>query len=192
MNTIYIIGGGPSVAETNLDLIKDKFVIGTNAAFRLGMWVDVCFFIDCRFQKWNADELEAWPNRIITTCPTLKGHPKIEVYNKCTTCGVCHHEGYLAQPDKGKNAGATAIDLAIKLGGERIILIGFDMKTKDGKHNYHDYHKHVPRDDVYNKFFLHFKKIKEQLPEGVEVINATPSSAMKLFPKVNLYDTCSA
>lgn len=188
MDSIYIIGGGPSVAETNLDLIKDKFVIGTNAAFRLGTWVDVCLFIDCRFQKWNADELEAWPNQIITTCPTLKDHPKIEVYKKCTTCGICHHEGYLAQPDKGKNAGATAIDLAIKLGAKRIVLIGYDMEAKQGKHNYHSYHNHTPRNDVYNRFFLHFKKIKEELPEGIEIINATPDSALQLFPKAKLED----
>jgi hypothetical protein len=186
VDDIYIIGGGPSVAETNLDLIKDKFVIGTNAAFRLGSWVDVCFFLDCRFYKWSQDDLEKWPNRIITTCPTLKGHPKIEVYKKCTVCGICHHKGYLAVPDQGKNAGATAIDLAIRMRAKRIILIGYDMKVKQGRHNYHNYHNHTPRDDVYNRFFVHFKKIKEELPKDIEIINATPDSALTLFPKLSL------
>jgi len=186
MDSIYIIGGGPSVAETNLDLIKDKFVIGTNAAFYLGEWIDVCFVLDCRFYKWRQDDLEKWPNRIITTCPELKGHPKIEVYKKCTTCGICYHDGYLAVPDSGKNAGATAINLAILMGAKKVVLIGYDMKVKQGRHNYHNYHNHTPRDDVYNKFFVHFKKIKEELPEGIEIINATPDSALSLFPKVSL------
>lgn len=184
---IFIIGGGPSINETNLDLIKDKFVLGTNSAFKLGTWVDICFFVDARFHKWNQEELDKWPNRIITTCEEFKNHSKIEYYKAFDKAGLCKHSDKIARPNKGKNVGSSSIDLAIKLGGKRIILIGFDMKMKNGRHNYHNDHNHTPRDDVYNNFFRHFNGIVEELPDfGAEVINATPDSALKVFPKKSL------
>ena len=45
MNRCYIIGGGPSIAETNLSLLRDKFVIGVNMAYKLGNWLIFGFFV---------------------------------------------------------------------------------------------------------------------------------------------------
>ena len=187
-NEIVIIGGGPSVKETNLNLIKDKFVIGTNAAFYLGDWVDICFFIDCRFHRENEKALKSFPNRIVTTCEILQNKKEIEVYGKCEHCSICEHKNKLAQPEKGKNTGATAINLAIRLGAKRIVLIGYDMKVIKGKHNYHTYHKHRPKDGIYDKFLPHFKRISENLPKDIEIINATPNSALPYFKKQKLED----
>ena len=44
--TVFILGGGPSLNEANLDLIHDRRVIGVNNAYQLGSWVDVCWFGD--------------------------------------------------------------------------------------------------------------------------------------------------
>ncbi|NCD07760.1 MAG: DUF115 domain-containing protein [Spirochaetia bacterium] len=186
--TAVIIGGGPSVKDINLDLIKDKFVIGTNAAFYFGDWVDVCFFIDCRFHRDNEEALNKFPNRIITTCSTLKNKKGIEHYNKCEKCAICYHKDKLAQPEKGKNTGATAINLAIRLGKKRIILIGYDMQVVNGQHNYHNYHKHRPRDNIYDVFLPHFEKISKSLPKDVEVINANLKSALPYFKKQKIED----
>ena len=44
--TVFVLGGGPSLNGTNLDLIRDERVIGANNAYQLGSWVDVCWFGD--------------------------------------------------------------------------------------------------------------------------------------------------
>jgi hypothetical protein len=44
--TVFIIGGGPSLNGTPLHLIHEHRVIGVNCAYMLGDWVDVCWFGD--------------------------------------------------------------------------------------------------------------------------------------------------
>ena len=44
--TAFIIGGGPSINDLDMDLIKDRRVIGTNNAYQMGGWVDICWFGD--------------------------------------------------------------------------------------------------------------------------------------------------
>jgi len=44
--TVFILGGGPSLLDNNFDLIENKHVIGINNAYRLGDWVDICWFGD--------------------------------------------------------------------------------------------------------------------------------------------------
>jgi hypothetical protein len=184
---VFIIGGGPSIKDTNLDLIKDYPVIGTNAAYTLGNWVDICTFIDGHFYTWNQKELDAWPNRIITCNPNFKNHKKIEYLKKCEQHAMCWNPNKLPCPDKGKNVGSTAIALAAKLGAKKIILLGYDMKVKGGQHNYHKKHRHVPRNDVYYRFLIHFKALAAELKNtDIQVLNATPDSALSLFPKVSL------
>ena len=43
---VFIVGGGPSINGTNLDLIKKYKVIGINNAYKMGGWVDICWFGD--------------------------------------------------------------------------------------------------------------------------------------------------
>lgn len=44
--TVFIIGGGPSINDTPLHLLHGRRVIGVNNAYLLGPWVDVCWFGD--------------------------------------------------------------------------------------------------------------------------------------------------
>jgi hypothetical protein len=60
------------------------------------------------------------------------------------------------------------------------------MKKINGKHHYHNYYKKPPGDDIYDRFMLHFEKIAEEAE--IEILNATPDSALPFFPKVKLED----
>jgi len=183
----FILGGGPSLNQINLDLIKRQFVIGVNSAFRLGTWVDVCFFADNRFYGDNISYLEKWPNRIVSCAPKTLGHPKIEYLKRCQKHAICLERGKIGFPSKGANSGASAINLAIREGFKEIILLGFDMRVTEGKHNYHTHYRHRPNDKVYDRFQAHFERIYKEL-NGVEVLNATPGSKLKFFPKVGLHE----
>lgn len=203
--TVYIIGGGPSVLETPLHLIHDRPVIGVNDAFTLGPWVDITFFGDDGW--WNRECLNVlrYPGLIVTCLP-------IKIYTEMKRVKqVKRIKGHLGLHTKtrdrvkwNENSGAASINLAILLGAAKVVLLGFDFRTDKKKgfregHNWHKRHTSMPAQDIYkNKFFLGFKNIARDLkklndsgewPRKVEVLNATPESALGVFPKVSLEDT---
>ena len=182
----FIIGGGPSINDVNFDLIKDEYIIAVNEAFRLGTFSNIWYFSDSDIFKNHRKEIDAWPNRVVSCAGVTKHHKKIEYYERCRQHTICFEPGKLAFPSRGANSGATAINLAIREGFERIILLGYDMQQVNGKYNYHDYYKKAPRPDIYERFLEVFIKIAAEAT--VEIINATPNSALHCFPKVALED----
>jgi len=195
--TAFIIGGGPSISDTPLELIREYRVIGVNYAFALGDWVDVCWFGDARFYRKHRKEMLEFPGLIATCCPALyrtgqNGQqlppPGVRVVRKspARTIGVDADPRYVCW---NKSSGASAINLAVHFGVSRIILLGFDMhQSADGRNNYHDAHDNRPAASVYERRFLPcFPRIKADLDElGVECLNATPGSSLHVFPKVDL------
>jgi hypothetical protein len=96
----------------------------------------------------------------------------------------------------GNNSGYQAINLAYLFGATRIVLLGFDMKRDAGKLHFfgsHPYHKHTqgPDDAVMKRWCVNFDGLAADLKsEGVEVINATRSTALDSFPKQQLEQIC--
>jgi len=89
------------------------------------------------------------------------------------------------------SGGACAIGLAYHFGVKRIVLLGFDMRKVDGKANWHDDYV-VPkpfRFNPYSRFLSVFPGIAKDLKRlNVECVNATPGSALTVFPIVKLED----
>lgn len=195
-DTVFVLGGGPSLKDMDLEKIKSYPVIGTNASVFLGDWVDIVFFGDERFYSWHPEALENFSNRVITCAVQLKNHQKFEYLEKVPASEqtkkadpiVWNKKKIAWFTNKGGNAGSSAVALACKMGAKQIILLGFDFKTKEGRHNYHDYHNHTPDKNIYqNEFLTHFKRLAEETERlGIQVINATPDSALDVFPKKTL------
>jgi len=195
--TVFVIGGGPSIADTPLDLIHDYRSIGVNYAFALGDWVDVCWFGDARFHRKHRKELLAFPGLIATCCPALyrKGERGVQVppagvrvirKSPSRVIGIDSDPRFVCW---NKNSGASAINLAVHFGASRIILLGFDMRQSvDGRNNYHSAHDSNPPATVYERRFLPvFPRIRADLDAlGVECLNATPGTQLHEFPKVDL------
>lgn len=191
-HTAYIIGGGPSVNDVDLSLIKDKCVIGCNNAYMFGDWVDVCWFGDYKFYKWHTTEYKKWFNAykglIISNLDDGKINDK-RVY-------LVHRKGQGINTEKNcvawnSNTGASAVNLAYHFGARRIVLIGFDCKLINEKPNYHDLH--LVKDSDYKwsyKKFKHFwKKIALDAKKlNVEIINTSLDSDLKHFPIKRLED----
>jgi len=72
---------------------------------------------------------------------------------------------------------------------KRIVLLGFDMRKVDGKTNWHDDYG-VPKKfqfNPYSRFLKPFDGIAKDLNrQNVECVNATPDSALDVFPKLSL------
>lgn len=91
----------------------------------------------------------------------------------------------------GSNSGFQAINLAIQFGAKRLILCGFDMSIVKGFH-WHGRHQaglNNPRQTSVDKWRI---ELDSQAPflrmMGIEVLNASPFSALQAYPRVNLLE----
>lgn len=212
--TAFIIGGGSSLNSTglewskvtsqqildkiNLDLksIRDKRktnlssarAIGVNDAFLLGDWVDVCWFGDTRWYDWNRPKLLDFPNIKACCCPALGKPPRpgIKVLKRINVPGLTRDAQSVSW---NRSSGSSAISLAVHFGVKRIVLLGFDMDTKRGAHNWHSNHKvkgHSPT-SPYSRFLKPFDAIaKDAKDMGVEIVNCNMDSKITQFPKMPL------
>jgi hypothetical protein len=89
----------------------------------------------------------------------------------------------------GQNSGYQSLGLGIAAGGTRHVLCGYDMKFRPGLSHWHGGHhfNRMSDDGSYrHNFTKHFRDMK--LPAGVEVLNASPDSALACYPFVRLED----
>jgi hypothetical protein len=86
----------------------------------------------------------------------------------------------------GGNSGFQALNLAMHLGSRHVILIGFDMDDRSGKHWYGRNHWPMSNNPDQSNFrrwipALAAAAIKLEAA-GIQVVNASPASALKCFP----------
>ncbi len=85
----------------------------------------------------------------------------------------------------GNNSGFQAINLAMLFGASRIVLVGFNM---DHRGHFFGAHPRPLRNIDHSKSVMIFTNAWRHLPAGVEVINATPDSKLRGFPRMSLED----
>lgn len=192
--TVFILGGGPSLQDVDLGLFRGRAVIGTNDAYRLGDFVGVCFFGDFHWLATRREDgkthraaLFAFPGLVVTTygdASVFETTPYVRVLarrpNFQTDRSRC---GWFA------NTGTSAVNLAYLMGARRVVLVAFDMKLRDGSANWHINLKDRPNPEIYARFISHFERLeRERLAAGAafEIVNATPGSALTLYPFVDL------
>jgi hypothetical protein len=185
--TCFIIGGGPSVAQLDIDRLRGQRIIAVNNAFKLAPWIDCVFFGDRNWYFWHKTELLAFAGLKVTICEAHLDKPGIKVVKRQNAPhGISRDAGVLTW---NFSSGGCAINLAVHFGVNRIVLLGFDMKKVDGRCNYHNEHppRNRPGYDPYPRFLLPFDDIARDL-ERIDVVcvNATPDSALKAFPMVTL------
>lgn len=186
--TIYIIGGGASLKEIDLSLLKDKFVIGVNNAYCLGEWVRICWFGDVRWYEWNANNLRSYRGTLATCHPDFLGHEFIWSFKRRKWEGIETEQGYIAW---NKCSGGSAINLAYHYGAKKIILISFDMKRNHLKeNNWHSEHKIIPNFEIYNPYPGYIKAFSQIAVEaknlGLQIIDTSIDGALSCFPKMEL------
>jgi len=164
-------------------------VIGINNAYQLGAWIDICWFTDARWFDWHSEKLLSfaglrvhcanrldkvgWLKRLSRGKPMgIETNPHVVSWNRCS--------------------GSSAINLAYHLGAKRVVLLGFDMRRVEGRANWHDDHPN-PQKDPYDRFLACYPTIARDAEKlGLEILNATPGSAIDVFPFVSLEEVINA
>ncbi len=182
--TVVIIGGGPSLAGLNIDILACRPFIAINSACRkvrpVATAEHILLFQDNSWAEHYQDLIEDWPGPVITSNRNAKARLGGLVQRIDVTAIA---EELRAFPDFAfASSGHVAACLAAIMGARRLILVGFECGLVDGRsHAMPDYQQHdIP---AFRERFLPgwdgLAPIFER--RGVDVINATPRSAIACF-----------
>ena len=182
--TIYIIGGGPSLKGFNWTKLISKRTIAVNKAFLFYPGADVLYWTDVRFYDWYEKEINEFKGLKVTN----KNRPvRDDVINLLDTGRL----GLDTNPSNirhGSNSGYAAINLAVHLGAKTIVLLGFDMRMTGQRSHWHDGYTTPQNPTVYAQAMIPaFDTLVEPLRNlKIEVYNACPTSALNTFKKCSI------
>jgi hypothetical protein len=87
------------------------------------------------------------------------------------------------------NSGAGAVALAMAGGAKRIVLLGFDCQRGERMHWHADHPKPLGNGASIKKWPGYFADVaKNARRQGIEILNASRSTALTCFPRVTLED----
>ncbi len=188
--TVINLAGGPSLTQNQVDYIKDKCkVIAINTSYQLAPWADLLYFCDARWYHWHKDNQLFKDFKGIKVTLRNFGTVPDEV-KKIDNLGSY---GLSLEPTgimTGHNSGYQSINLAVLLGVKRILLLGYDMQWIGGKSHWHKGHPvKIPEKSLIRNMLPRFDSLKGPLKKaGVKVINCSPNSLIKTFPKQSLQE----
>jgi hypothetical protein len=192
--TIFVLGGGASLAGFDFGRLQALgLVCGVNQAM---FDADCCagLSIDHPFVRNRHDELAAFARRSeLYLAVGTRGREALPAVDRAIY--LLDHEGPLslaaAKIHAGGTSGYAALNLAVLKGARRIVLLGFDYGLIGGRHHYHDAYSwhHPANDQSWHAWAKRFDRAAPVLSRmGVEVINASPASAIECFPKMSIED----
>lgn len=193
--TVFVVGGGPSLGGFDFAHLAGRRVIAVNSAGYDAPWADILFFHD---NSWFEEErnralVEGWVGMVVT----VSRHAKRAAPDRVMRVEIAERGDFPIGHGPiraGRSSGQTATSLAVTMGAETAVLLGFDMRDRDGVTHYH-----ADR-PLYTK--QHAEKTAGEyaatfLPAwagwnaaaamaGCRILNATPGSALTEFPAVDL------
>lgn len=189
--TVYIIGGGPSLSDFNWAGLIGKKTIAINKALLSYPNADILYWTDSRVYGWYKEEFDKFKGLKYT----IRHHPSytsdVKVLRKSSKFGLEDAKDGLCH---GNNSGYAAINLAYLLGAKRIVLLGYDMRNEGSKGHYHDgYPVPVTGDNIYkDQFIPGFQILADLLKEKkIEVYNASINSSLKVWQRISFNQALS-
>lgn len=188
--TCVVVACGASAAQADLSLTRGAKVIVVNEAHRLWPWADILYA--CDMEWWLLRGPPDFKGRRVTCNAKAAQTLGLERVALASDTGV---EMIFDRPGiigAGGNSGFQAINLAISEGARRIVLVGFDY----GGEHWHGRHQaglNNPAADLLATWAANLDNQAPRLAEhGVEIINTSPTSALKAFPKLSLEEAICA
>lgn len=196
-NTVFVLGGGPSVSTVDLARLRGKNVLCLNSAYK---YLDSCSAILWCDSTWASKNDQELRERTAIKIGCLSGVRQIgrdysrKTIGDSTVLSKTGSSGY--DPNimnvRGNNSGTMAINLLMNMGVKTVILIGFDMTSSNSKSHFHSDYDFVVSKSVYQDTFVpNFIALMESAKQyniNTTVLNASPNSALTIFKKIQLND----
>jgi hypothetical protein len=184
---------GPSLTPEVAERCHGVRVVAVGDAWRLLPWADILYANDADWwqhhggcpgfagERWSShapgyNDKAAAAARWGLTCVAGRISPGFS-----TDPAVIHY---------GENSGFQAVNVALLTGAARIVLVGFDMR---GSHFFGPHPEPLRRTtpEDFARWIGHFaaaaRRMRQDWP-GVEIVNATPGSALDCFRAMDLDD----
>jgi hypothetical protein len=200
--TAVVIGTGPSLTLAQLRLValarlnERCRVIAVNDAVFWTWWADWLHACDFKWWNWHRETAPKFPG-VRTTCTETVPAPWAHYLKVIPPELDGSRGGFAVAPDTvagGGNGGYQAIQIAVKAGSPRVLLLGFDMKLDEaGRSHCHGEHPDRIMSDYANTMLPNFPSLAEALKRRrVEAINCTPGSALTCFPVASVEEALGA
>lgn len=202
MKTIVCIGTGPSLTPEQVEAARRKglTLYACNNAIQLAPDAELLYSVNLHWWDHYWGEVRDLPCEKWTTNITAASRYDLNWIAEKNAPGLstdksCIHHGH--------GSGYSLVSMAYKMGAERIVLLGYDLKYApdyDGRahhigssprHFFGEYPasmQHWPsvwvQDGVHMELLELYRSIHAQ--GLVEVINCTPDSAIDCFPRVDI------
>lgn len=167
----------PRLLEPWREVVAGRLRIAVNDAYKLMPEAEVLFAIDASWWKLHKG-VRGFAGAKIGYGDI--GYPDVIALQGSGVTGYDPRMGWIRH---GGNSGFGAIHLAAQLGAKLITLVGFDMRRVDGKAHYFGDHAHKPKPQQpdFPRWINAIKLLAKELAgRGIEVVNATPGSALRL------------
>jgi hypothetical protein len=195
--TVFVVGGGPSVALQRPHRLEGRKVIVVNSSYETCPFADILFFGDNRWHVEHSGrpEFKAFIARggWVVTVSHPSGAPYLKklarIVPTCDANGLTTTRVGLSSQ---KTSFQGAINLAAMMGAKRIVLLGLDGKrTANGMTHHHTPHKWPTKPGVitWDRQKPQLKWIVQPLKDrGIEVFNTNPDSAFDFWPHAPIED----
>lgn len=213
MTRAFVVGNGPSLNRTSLDLIKDEVSFGVNrvhliyprTAWRPTYWVladrsnstsysqDINFHLHQDYACYVRADIPRGAEALMWA----REYPNTFIpFPECDHIDSARNPATAWHMDMGycKFGGslAVAMQIAVKMRYTPLYLIGCDLGIQANRHNHFD-PEYVdpdcikpPADLVVNATLLAMHRIarEEAAKRGIEIFNATDGGVLEVYPRV--------
>lgn len=188
--TVAILAGGPSLTADQVDYVRGKArVIAINNAYRLAPWADALYA--CDGEWWDSYRPEFAGLKITQDAAAAQKHGLLHVpLSNQPATGISLDPQFI---HSGRNGGYQALNLSVHLAGPGLrILLGYDMKRANGRRHWHADHgpgMKNPDEFLFQLWIDAYDTARLDLHRAqVNVVNASPDSALLCFPRKPLQD----
>lgn len=193
---VVCVASGPSLLKEDVELVRMRHaagacrVIAINREFETAPWADVLYASDYHFWREYIDDIRALFKGAAWTIDARAAHQfKLGLLKRGMGEGLATAADTI---NTGGNSGYQAAHLAASWGASRIVLLGYDMQSTDGKeHHYGKHRARLPNGRGFKSWIPRFAPLMRDLTgKGVSVINATRETAIpeSLIPRASLHD----
>lgn len=180
-----MIASGPSLTQEDVEYCRGRAkVLAINSSYKMAPWADAVFAADLFW--WHEHHASTFDIPIrATTHVTASRLYNLRYYRLAGDGELIPKRGYLSD---GRNSGHMGIDLAYKMGAERIILLGFDYQHTGGRRHWHEDHPRGWRNaDGVEDWLTRLPPLIDGLRRrGVEIINCSRETAISCIPRREL------
>lgn len=188
--TAYIVGGGPSVATLDLEVLRGRRVIAINSSYGAVPFADYVIFADQRWWDEHRPQLREFAGRVVAVSAAARDDKAIRLLRLKRSKP---EDGLSLRADTvpvRRTSTTAAIGLAVHLGVRRIVLIGIDQRrAPDGASHHHAPHKwkNKPGDTTWDAQMQDLRQLAAPLrARGIEVVNCSDVSRIDWWPKAPL------